>query len=461
MAVGVAAFFVGEAEKRLRCGEVPVQLARIGFLGGGVEQVVGRLAHQHGAGDLPGTPVREAVAGVLGQELPVVRGPRDVAAVVEGPAQDRAPRPGVGDQAVHFLVVLGCRAPDGFLVRQRKVRGQGGDGVEDTVEGDDGCQARLVGGRAGREVTAETDAEQRGAGRIDTGVPGEEVQDGTDHMLPVRPEGRPAPVDGRGLPWAVERQDVVAAFLPAECAGEVQFLGGAVESVVHHHRRPRALACRPVEVAVQHGVLVGDLHGRDAGEVGDGVAEAGDAALVGVVDARVLGVAVEEELGRPVVTGGAQQSVACADGVASACLGLQAFGGGEPGVVPAVVVAGSDAGGGGDDFADVRAAVGGETQVAQGLEPEGWIVVEHQLFHDNSRSAKARNVPGGRPVRRWTVSEVRSSAPSAMARSMPASIVANSSGISAAQRSRSWSNVRCRCTTGRPPTSVMIAATSS
>lgn len=87
--------------------------------------------------------------------------------------------------------MLGCRAPDGFLVRQRKVRGQGGDGVEDSVEGDDGCQARLVGGRAGREVAAETDAEQRGTGRIGTRVLGEEVQDGTDHVLPVRPEGPP------------------------------------------------------------------------------------------------------------------------------------------------------------------------------------------------------------------------------------------------------------------------------
>jgi len=46
--------------------------------------------------------------------------------------------------------VLSCRTPDRLVVRQREVRGQGGDGVEDTVDGDDGCQARLVGRRAGR-----------------------------------------------------------------------------------------------------------------------------------------------------------------------------------------------------------------------------------------------------------------------------------------------------------------------
>ena len=109
----------------------------------------------------------------------------------------------------------------------------------------------------------------------------------------------------------------------------------------------------------------------------NGVTKAGDASLVGVVDARVVGVAVQEELGGPVVGGGAQESVACADGTARAGFGLQALGGGYPGVVPAVVVAGGDAGGGGDDFADVRASVDGQAEIAQGLEPELLVLVEH------------------------------------------------------------------------------------
>ena len=117
---------------------------------GGIEQVGGRLAHQNGAGDLLRAPIAEVVAGVLGQELPVGQSPGDVAAVVAGPAQCRAVLTGLGDHPVQFLVVLGCRTPDCLVVRQREVRGQGGDGVEDTVDGDDGGQARLIGRRARR-----------------------------------------------------------------------------------------------------------------------------------------------------------------------------------------------------------------------------------------------------------------------------------------------------------------------
>ncbi|MFJ1973938.1 hypothetical protein ACIO93_35435 [Streptomyces sp. NPDC087903] len=136
--------------------------------------------------------------------------------MVAGPAHDGALRTSVRKRTVYLLALLGCRAPDRFVVRQREVRGQGGDGVEDTVDGHDGCQARLIGRRAGREKAAEAHAEQHDADRIDARVLGEEVQYRADHVLPVRPEGPPVQVDGRGLPGAVERQDVVAAFLSAE-----------------------------------------------------------------------------------------------------------------------------------------------------------------------------------------------------------------------------------------------------
>lgn len=59
-----------------------------------------------------------------------------------------------------------------------------------------------------------------------------------------------------------------------------------------------------------------------------------------------------------------------------------------------------------------------------------------ELLHSISRSRRAWNVRAGRPVRRWTVSVTRSSTPSAMARSMPASIEANSAGTCAMRRSR-------------------------
>ncbi len=268
---------------------------------------------------------------------------------------------------------------------------------------------------------------------------GEEVQDGADHILPVRSKGQTVPVDGRGLPGAVEGQDVVAAFLSADGAEEVQLFGSTVEPVVHHQRRLRTLSRRPIEVAVQHGVLIWDLHGSDTRDVGDGITEAGDTALVGVVDARVVRIAMQEELGRPVVGGSPQQPVPRADRVACAGFHLQTVGGGQPGVVPAVVVAGGDLGGGCDDLTDVRATVDGQAEIAQGLEPELPIVLEHQLLHCVSLSTRARKVRGGRPVRRWTVSVTRSSAPSAMARSMPASMAANSTGTSAVRRSRNCS----------------------
>ncbi|MFJ5675584.1 hypothetical protein [Streptomyces sp. NPDC093097] len=59
---------------------------------------------------------------------------------------------------------------------------------------------------------------KRDAGGVDARVLGEEVQDGADHVLPVRSKYQPFPVDGRGLPGAVEGQDVVAAFLSADGA---------------------------------------------------------------------------------------------------------------------------------------------------------------------------------------------------------------------------------------------------
>ena len=124
------------------------------------------------------------------------------------------------------------------------------------------------------------------------------------------------------------------------------------------------------------------------------------------------------------------------DGMACAGFGLQTLGGGQPCVVSAVVVAGGDLGGGCDDFTDVRATVEGRAEITQGLEPELLIVPEHQLLHCISLSRTARKVCGGRPVRRWTVSVMRSSAPSAMARSMPASIAANSAGTCVVRRSR-------------------------
>jgi hypothetical protein len=107
-----------------------------------------------------------------------------------------------------------------------------------------------------------------------------------------------------------------------------------------------------------------------------------------VPDARVGGVAVQEELGAAVVVGGAQEGVAGADAVAGrqrpTPIGGHPVGGGQPLVVPAVVVTGGDPLTGGHDLAEVGAAVGDVPEGAQGLVPELRVVGKEQRAHDRS-----------------------------------------------------------------------------
>ena len=83
---------------------------------------------------------------------------------------------------------------------------------------------------------------------------------------------------------------------------------------------------------------------------------------------------MEVELGRAIVVGGAQISVARADLVTTAKLfvGLarDPVGDGVPGLLPALIVAGFDPPGHGEDFADQAAAIFVRGDDAQGLEPE-------------------------------------------------------------------------------------------
>lgn len=208
-----------------------------------------------------------------------------------------------------------------------------------------------------------------------------------DDVLPVRSKYQALVVAGAGLPWAVEGQDGVPALHGCQRAAEVEFLGGAVETAVHDQGRSgRAGVVGPVEVAGQGGVLVGDADRFDAGGVerGRGL-EAGHAAAVGVVVAGVARVAVLEELRRPVVVRGAQESIPGADGVARVQgplgLGGHPVGGRRPLLVPAVIVAFLDTRAGGDDLAEVGAPVGDVAYRAQGLVPELGVVGEQQRLH--------------------------------------------------------------------------------
>ena len=95
---------------------------------------------------------------------------------------------------------------------------------------------------------------------------------------------------------------------------------------------------------------------------------------------RIIRVLVQEEFGRAVVGRGPQEPVAGADPVSSRpaalSLGRDAVSGGQPRVVPAIVVSGGDALRGDEGLADVRAAVGGVAEHAQCLEPELLVVSE-------------------------------------------------------------------------------------
>jgi hypothetical protein len=136
-----------------------------------------------------------------------------------------------------------------------------------------------------------------------------------------------------------------------------------------------------VEVARKRRALVRDLDRLDRRieECGAGFV-AVHASPVGVGDARIPRVPVEVELGRAIVVGGAQISVARANLVPAAKLvvGLarDPVGQGVPGSVPAVIVPWLDPSGDGERFADLAAAIFVRGDDAQRLKPEVWIVGE-------------------------------------------------------------------------------------
>ena len=243
----------------------------------------------------------------------------------------------------------------------------------------------LEGSSVGREQAAHAQAEQPDARLVNLGAGHDPVQHRGDDVLPIRPEDEAIEVASGGMARPVEREHVVAAFRSCGGAVVVHFLCGAVKAVVQDHRR----ACRVValaaggaiKVAVQDGVLVGDLHHLDRGSAQRrGVLKALRGAAIGVVDARIGGVAMQEELGSPVVVARSHQPVAGAGAMPGGKLVLRfggdPVGGGQPLVVPAVIVAGDDVLCRREDFADVGPAVGGVTQGAQGLEPKLRVIGE-------------------------------------------------------------------------------------
>jgi hypothetical protein len=283
--------------------------------------------------------------------------------------------------------VVRARTSFDVLARQGQPPGHSFGRVVHAVDGDHGGESRFVRRCPRGEHPAEADPHQRDPVVVDAGEGGEVVEHGADHVLPVRAQRQAAAVDRTGLSRAVEGQRVVPAVKRRQPAQVVQFLGAAVETVVHHHGRTREpVVGRPVEPPLQHGPLVGDPHRFDHGPVqARRRREARGTALVGVVDPGITGITVEEELGGAVVRRRAQHAVAGTDPVSGVQtglrLGLHAVGGGSPRGVPALVVTGRDLLGRGEHLTDIGSAVGGVPEDPQRLEPELRVIGEHHWSH--------------------------------------------------------------------------------
>ncbi len=189
-------------------------------------------------------------------------------------------------------------------------------------------------------------------------------------MLPVVTEPETLFAHNRGLAGSFEGQDVKAALEGGEAAHVQHFFLAAVESVEHQQCRPRRRfpACSIEDRRDCEAVgLDGDAFAGWV-EPGDGAVE-----LIGgrgprPRDSRVVGVAVQEEVGGAVVGGGAKGAVAQGDGRAVQVVpafGLDVLGKGEELGVPALEVARRDPVGYVQDLGDVRTVVRRGAQPAQ------------------------------------------------------------------------------------------------
>src|SRR5271166_2106992 len=192
------------------------------------------------------------------------------------------------------------------------------------------------------------------------------------------------------LSRSVEGEHREAAFCGGRCPEEVHLLSAAVESVVRDEGGRRdARRAAAVHIAGKRRPLKGDLDRLDRRlEQRRSLPEALNLTVISAADAWVIRLAVQEELGVAVVVGRAQVAVPCTDVVPA---GQRRFGlcgyalrGGEPLVVPAVVIARLDLLDGHRDLAEVGTAVGAVTEAAERLKPELLIVGEVHGPHDET-----------------------------------------------------------------------------
>jgi hypothetical protein len=163
----------------------------------------------------------------------------------------------------------------------------------------------LARGRPRGEVTPEAPPDQDEALRVDCGALQGEVDDRTDHVLPVRPDRYAVPDQVPTLPGPVEAEEVVAAPDRGRRVGEVHLLYGRVVAVGLKDRGPRLARVVDLdEVGGEGAALERYLQHLDRRrEQPRGLLEAVGFALERLDQAGIHRLAVEREIGRAIVVG--------------------------------------------------------------------------------------------------------------------------------------------------------------
>jgi len=206
----------------------------------------------------------------------------------------------------------------------------------------------LPAGCTGRQIAAETPADQRHPLRVHLRAGERVVDHRAHHVLPVGAEHQALVDEGAALAGAVEGEAVVAAAHGGHGMGKVRLMHGGVVAVGGDHRGARlARVIGTVEVAGQARALVGDFHGLHGWRhSGGGSGERLGLPVEGRHQPCVRRRTEQRQIGRAVVVAGPQPGLAGTRRAAGRCTGFgdlnHTVGGGGPGPIPAVRIRGRD-----------------------------------------------------------------------------------------------------------------------
>ena len=273
------------------------------------DRIAFRPGHQRGAADLFRAPPEAVVAGdpeVIGEGIEAMHpeGP------LEGPVQGW-----IGaDLALQGFEIGGGDLGQAFAHgrRERQVRPQRLEEIPLAGVGDAGRKPVLPAGCTGRQIAAETPADQRHPLRVHLRAGERVVDHRAHHVLPVGAEHQALVDEGSALAGAVEGEAVVAAAHGGHGMGKVRLVHGGVVAVGGDHQGARlARVIGTVEVAGQARALVGDFHGLHGGRhAGGGSGERLGLPVEGLHQPDVHRRTEQRQVGRAVVVAGPQVALA-------------------------------------------------------------------------------------------------------------------------------------------------------